>query len=414
MNKIDTDIKVSFIGDIMCEKPLLKAAQQENDTFNFDDVFVNMKNIFKESDYIVGNLETVCAGKEKKYTNHIYNFNTPDSFIESIAKSGIDMVTTANNHCLDRGIYGLKRTISILDQNNVEHIGTYKSPSEQEEVFTKSVNGIKISFLNYTYGTNLLVNKIILDNNEKHHVNLLKSQKDEIELLKKKEANKSVKSRLFKILFKIISVEKWIKIKKKLGMTHNKAYKDDEVYLDNEYLEKIKKDIQKAKESSDHVIVCMHSGGQFNEAPGKFTEYMMDFMKKNGVDTVIGTHPHVVQKHEMKDDMLAIYSLGNFNISPSSVYLIDDDLPDYGIMFHLYLKKDNNQVKVSKTSFSILKMHEDANGYVKTYPVDELIHHLNNKEEKEKLKDNVKRIYNKFAVNEKEKISIQREYELVN
>lgn len=412
MCKNNETIKISFIGDIMCEKPLLKAAKKKNGLYDFDDVFINMKSLFKESDYLVGNLETVCAGEEKKYTDHIYNFNSPDSFIEAVAKSGIHMVTTANNHCLDRGISGLKRTISILDKYKLEHIGTYTSPKDREKTFVKDFNGLKVSFLNYTYGTNVNVNGEILNEDEKHCVNLLKSQRHDIESMMKKEADKSFKARLLRGLFKIISVEQWIKLKKVLGLTYNRAYRDDDIHLDDEYLDTIKRDIKKAKKNSDYVVVCLHSGGQFNREPGKFTKYIMRFLASNGVNLVLGTHPHVVQRHEKIGDMLAVYSIGNFNISPSSVYLIDDNLPDFGLMFHLYLKKQRNEVNVEKYSFSILKMHEDPSGYVKTYPVDEYINQLSSEEEKVKLKNNVNEIYNRFTMKNVEEVSIQKEYDL--
>lgn len=101
-------IKISFIGDIMCEKPLLNAAFN-NGKYCFDRVFSKMKATFNNSDFVVGNLETVCAGKEFEYTNHIYSFNSPEELVASIKNSGIDLVTTATNHCLDRGIEGLKK-----------------------------------------------------------------------------------------------------------------------------------------------------------------------------------------------------------------------------------------------------------------------------------------------------------------
>jgi len=78
----------------------------------------------------------------------------------------------------------------------------------------------------------------------------------------------------------------------------------------------------------------MHSGGQFHPEPGKFSQFMMDFMDDNGVDAVIGNHPHVVQRAEiLKNDMFGAYCLGNFSISPSSVYVIDKDLPEYSILY---------------------------------------------------------------------------------
>src|SRR5690625_616545 len=119
-------IKISFLGDIMCEKPLLHASKISNDKYNFDKVFANMEKVFQESDYVVGNLETVCAGKKFGYTNHIYSFNSPSEFIESIKKSGVDLVTTATNHSLDRGVPGLIENLKVLEDNDLKSIGTYK------------------------------------------------------------------------------------------------------------------------------------------------------------------------------------------------------------------------------------------------------------------------------------------------
>ena len=52
----------------------------------------------RESDLVVGNLETVFAGEEAGYTNDVYSFNTPDRFVCSMKSAGIDYVSTANNH----------------------------------------------------------------------------------------------------------------------------------------------------------------------------------------------------------------------------------------------------------------------------------------------------------------------------
>src|SRR5699024_4771690 len=141
---------------------------------------------------------------------------------------------------------------------------------------------------------------------------------------------KTFKQKLAKIFFKFISLEKWFKIKKVVFKTHNEAYQDNDLScIDKNYLNAIKLDIEKAKENADFTIVCMHSGGQFNTEPGRFSQYIMNFMDVNGVDAVIGNHPHVVQKAEtFSNGMVGAYSLGNFSISPSSVYVIHEDLPE--------------------------------------------------------------------------------------
>lgn len=408
--KTENTIKLSFVGDIMCEKPLLKAARGKDGIYDFDPVFEAMKDHFAQADYMVGNLETVCAGKEHGYTDHIYNFNTPDSIIEAIKNSGIDMVTTANNHCLDRGIHGLKRTNDLLDKYNIDHTGTFNSKKDRENILIKDIDGIKIAFLSYTYGTNTQVNKFVLDEENRYMVNLLQPQTTEI--YNNKET-KSLKSIIGKLVFKFISIEQWIKIKKALNRPYNHPRSDDVMdNLRDEYLEEIKADIKKAKSQADYVIMCMHSGGQFNKEPGEFSKYMMKFMAKNGVDFVVGGHPHIVQRYENINGMPGVYSLGNFNMSPSSVYIIPDGRPEYGLMLHLYLSKDNYGIRLAKSSFTVLKMVEDERNYVKVFPVKELIEKAESEEEKEKLiKDNLY-IYNRFLNTNLDKVEILDEYEI--
>lgn len=129
-------IKISFVGDIMCQKWLLKAAKKKDGSFDFTSVFQNMKEIFAASDYVVGNLETVCAGKKNRYTNDMYSYNSPDSLLEAIAASGIDMVTCANNHSLGRGSEGLYRTLSLLDAAGMQRTGAYLPTEDWNEPFT--------------------------------------------------------------------------------------------------------------------------------------------------------------------------------------------------------------------------------------------------------------------------------------
>src|SRR5690625_3571097 len=121
----------------MCGQPLLKASHIKNNEYNFDNIFKYMKHDFKESDFVVGNLETICAGGDLGYTNHIFSFNTPEQFIHSIENSGIHMVTTATNHCLDRGVEGLKRNLKNLKKYNLENTGTYLTPENREEIYYK-------------------------------------------------------------------------------------------------------------------------------------------------------------------------------------------------------------------------------------------------------------------------------------
>src|SRR5699024_10771160 len=156
----------------------------------------------------------------------------------------------------------------------------------------------------------------------------------------------------------------------------------------------------------------MHSGGQFHPEPGEFSKYMMNFMDKNGVDAVIGNHPHVVQKAEiLKNDMFGAYCLGNFSISPSSVYILDKDLPEYSILLHIYIGTESK--KIEKISFSILKIKENKDGSLRVFPVDKLVNKIN-EQQKQRLIQNTTKIYNRFTGKNEKEIKIKREYKLTN
>ena len=142
---MERSARITFVGDIMCEKPL----QQAFDRYGaaaFSSVFARTKDLFARADYVVGNLETVFGGGAYPYTRELYRFNTPDGFAEALSGSGICLVTTATNHCLDCGIEGLERTVDVLDRYGIPHTGTWKAPSDRR-VFVAEVADRRVAFL---------------------------------------------------------------------------------------------------------------------------------------------------------------------------------------------------------------------------------------------------------------------------
>ena len=75
-------MKITFIGDIMIEPPVLHGAKQPDGSYNFDAVFEKSQGLFDEADLLIGNLETPLAGEEALYTQHYYAFNAPDSYAD--------------------------------------------------------------------------------------------------------------------------------------------------------------------------------------------------------------------------------------------------------------------------------------------------------------------------------------------
>lgn len=141
-------------GDIMMHELQLEAAYcPQSKAYDFSNCFTEIAPYLKEADLAVGNLETTLAGEDMYYTGYPA-FNSPESLAHNLKEAGFDLVSTANNHCLDRGEKGVLRTIEHLEKARLGFIGTARSQEERDSFLIIKKNGITIVFLAYTYGTN--------------------------------------------------------------------------------------------------------------------------------------------------------------------------------------------------------------------------------------------------------------------
>lgn len=148
--------EIVFAGDAMMHQAQIDAAAHASDIpkgYVFSGYFDAVSPYIINADYAVVNLETPVSGAP--YSGYPC-FNAPSGFVDALAEAGFDLFLTANNHTLDRHDRGLCATIDTLDSRKLDHIGTYKDLGNRESTlpFVKNINGIKIGFLNYTYGTN--------------------------------------------------------------------------------------------------------------------------------------------------------------------------------------------------------------------------------------------------------------------
>lgn len=186
--KIDSTVTVSFscVGDIMCHSTQYNSAKVDKDSFDFKPMFEFIKDYLVEKDILLGNLETVLAGKTKNYSGYPY-FNTPNQFAEALKDAGFDFLFTANNHANDHGLEGIERTLAELKNVNIVPIGT-KSSVDTSEIYNFFVRkGLRFGLLAYTYGTNPQ-NK---NKNPQKNISFIDTLKikNEIQELKKKNAD---------------------------------------------------------------------------------------------------------------------------------------------------------------------------------------------------------------------------------
>lgn len=408
MDKQTSSAKITILGDMMCE-PLLMKASKRGKTYNFNAVFANVKALLEESDYVIGNLETPLAGEDAGFTKCLFSFNAPDEFADAVKNAGIGMVLTANNHCLDRGIEGLVRTTKMLEEKCIPFAGTCDPDREREEATYFDVNGIKVAVIAYTYGTNYSANHCRLEGNQQRLVNLLRPQEELYYILPKRQHISFRKKAILKLL-RMIPGEKRYYVKKFLGMTINTAHADDSLNKETaeKYLVQLREDISKAKEKADLVLFCPHIGGQFNDEPGVFSQYVFKTAVDCGCDMIAASHAHVVLRSERIANTPCFYSLGNFSMSPNSVYLLKDNLPDYGIALHIYLEEK----VIIKVSISILKIIEKKGQSLSVYPLDDYMNSLTDFEERKRVQAEAERVFRTVTGVTTASFSVRREYDI--
>ncbi len=147
------EAEIVFAGDAMMHQGQIDAARRPDGSCDFSECFSDIDGYISSADYAVVNLETPVS---KPPFSGYPCFNAPESYIDALADAGFDLFLTANNHTLDRHASGLRSTVNALNRRKLDHIGTYADSAERTKVmpFVKNINGIKVGFINYTYGTN--------------------------------------------------------------------------------------------------------------------------------------------------------------------------------------------------------------------------------------------------------------------
>ena len=336
----------------MCEHTRLDSYRKEDGTYDFAPVFSGVEEEFRKSDLVVANLETPLAGEALRYSWKNYQFNTPEELAAAMKAAGVDVVTTANNHVLDRGPEGLEKTLRNLDAAGLRHTGSARSESESKPLIL-DVKGMKIGLLSYTYGTEACYNGHYLKPEEAYKVNLLRRQELSNPVKRYFLVSKGFVPRAFRAVCRRLVP----------GFAGKSAGEWKE--KDREQKARLVRDIAYARENSDYVVLCLHCGGQFRSRPTEYTRKIADFCLEHGVNAVIGNHEHLIQGSRLGDpNRLVAYCLGNF----TSDYGIDrkpfDRNAECSVLLHLYL--DEEKKKAAETGFGILISVRGEDGIIGT------------------------------------------------
>ncbi|WP_426349803.1 CapA family protein [Alloiococcus sp. CFN-8] len=306
--KEENIIRITAVGDILVhETQLISQYNELTDSYNFTDNFKYVEGYIKDGDLTIANLETTLAGKEKGYTG-FPTFNTPDEILDALKNSGFNLISAANNHIIDKGLSGLKRTAEVVKEKGLDLTGIKANPEEKSYV-VKDVKGIKIGISNYVFETQKQGNN--------RTINSLPLPKEGETLLD---------------TFNYSELNTW--------------YKEVE-----ERISQMKAD------GAEFIVFLMHWGNEYQREANSNQKEMAQKLCDLGVDVIIGGHPHVIQPMEYLTSSVSgkmsvvFYSLGNF-LSNQRRERVDNIYPEDGIIVNVdVIKEEDGSLSLGEVSY---------------------------------------------------------------
>jgi poly-gamma-glutamate capsule biosynthesis protein CapA/YwtB (metallophosphatase superfamily) len=178
--EMTTQLSLGAIGDILIHDWVYEDAQSSSG-YDFKPMFKHVKGKLQKPDLLLANQETVLGGVEMGLTSYP-TFNSPQEVGDALIDAGVDIVSTANNHSLDKGEKGILRSIEYYEKVGLPYVGFFKDKEDQEKLRILHKNGVKLAFLSYSYGTN----GIPVPKGKDFLVNLIDQEKMKTEIHKAK------------------------------------------------------------------------------------------------------------------------------------------------------------------------------------------------------------------------------------
>ncbi|OIK13238.1 capsular biosynthesis protein [Bacillus sp. MUM 116] len=178
---VSKKITIGAIGDILMHDRVYKYAYNGH-RYNFDPLFADVKSLLEKPDILTANQESTLGGLELGLSSYP-SFNSPHEVADALVHTGVDIVSTANNHSLDKGEKGIDSEAKYLNSIGLPHVGSFIDEEDRKKLRILDKDGIKIAFLAYTFGTN----GIPIPDDKDFLVNLINRDimKDEIHRAKK-------------------------------------------------------------------------------------------------------------------------------------------------------------------------------------------------------------------------------------
>lgn len=238
-------VRLFLTGDGLLHDSVYTDANEDG-TYNFSKQLDEVLNVVSNYDLAYYNQETILGGTELGLSGYP-TFNSPKEFGSYMVSKGFNLVSTANNHCLDKGFTGVQSSRDFWNaQTDVLMSGTNSTEEEYNAIPSIEINGIKIAFLAYCENTNGI------EPDYSWEVNYFPGHEEEM-------LNK----------------------------------------------------VTQAKSENDVVIVSMHWGTEYSHEVNDTQYTLADELTKAGADVVVGNHPHVIQPFQWVNNKPVFYAMGN-------------------------------------------------------------------------------------------------------
>ena len=271
----------------------------------------------------LGAADVTVMNMEGNFCGEPYGSETASAPVELLSylkNAGVDLIQMANSYSIQNGLIGLNSTLNAIRSAGMEPLGAYASVGDFRKTKGYTIcdmQVIKVASVALTQG----VCAMGMPEGSQQCVNLLYED--------------------YESTYKIVN---------KKGITS------------------ILKDV--AAEKPDLTVAMLHWGSVNNDQISKTQEQIVTLMQKNGVDVIIGTHPHLVQRidHNEKTGKLVAYSLGDF--------FGDGQLggSNYSIILDIEVTKDTDLKTTKVTGFSYIPIYtlkeSECDGYRRVVRID--------------------------------------------
>ncbi len=298
-----TTIHIKAAGDLNVTDSVVNAGVAVGG-FDFGTVFKDVAGILSDADLTVMNFEgNVCGEPYGTKTT-----SAPIELLRTLRSCGVDLLQMANSCAINNGLNGLTATLNAIRSAGIEPVGAYASASElrtSKGYTITEIQGVKVAFVAFTKG---LGGRGMPAGNED----------------------------LVNLLYTDYSTE----------------YKE----IDRDRITTILRNVE--TEKPDLVVALLHWGSEYNDDISKTQKSIVSLMQKEGVDVIIGTHPHTLQPIVFDEaaGTLVAYSLGDFFGDA------DRGATNYSIILDIEITKDANSGITRVTDYSYTPIYTVREG----------------------------------------------------